>query len=110
MACGPTLFKGNHMIADELNESGRQSCTLANSPADAAQAHSSQSVAHDASATCPDCGGPMRYDTRDPRRLDCPRCGSGQTIDVLRPTAAARQREFLHDRGTDRLRAAIRGT
>jgi len=49
----------------------------------------------------------MRGDARDIRRFLCPACDNEQHIDVLGPTAAARQREHLHGRGVERLRRAI---
>ena len=51
----------------------------------------------------------MMRDTRNVRHLSCTSCGNEQQLDVLRPTAAARQAETLHDRGLDRLLNAIGG-
>ena len=63
----------------------------------------------DFQATCPDCGRAMTRDTRNVRHLSCTFCGKQQHIDVLGPTATARQADALHDRGLDRLLNAIGG-
>lgn len=63
----------------------------------------------DFQATCPDCGRAMTRDTRNVRHLSCASCGNQQHLDVLGPTAAARQTDALHDRGLDRLLNALGG-
>jgi hypothetical protein len=51
----------------------------------------------------------MVRDTRNLRHLLCTSCGNEQHLDVLGPTAAARQTAALHDRGLDRILNAIGG-
>jgi hypothetical protein len=51
----------------------------------------------------------MTRDTRNARHLSCAFCGYQQHLDVLGPTAAARQVDALHDRGLERLLNAIGG-
>lgn len=60
-------------------------------------------VVRDFQATCPNCGRQMTRDNRNERHLTCSSCGNHQHIDVLGPTASARQADALHDRGLDRL-------